>query len=439
MSNYPPEFLQTLMEFFELTLRTSKLNGLLLEALQTSKQAVQVLSWLKDADQDLVGVEMGGDRASSNNASSSSGTTDGSLCVELLRKRDAPLVERDLKALEMRLSEICSGGGSAVVGRRMVSGAGGGGSSEHGALSSATSIQGGGSSAGSAALGAGSSKANLATGARSPSGGAASALAKANGGGSVGVAGSKKPYNKISAQELLSGTGSVQVELLPGFLQQQERSGRLKSLVDTYGASTSPLKARAGAASDVRSRGRNGTLGSAGGGGAASNNISTDQMGQDAVRRLNLSTLLNNIQAQSNSNTSIHAEYGVEDTTFALLVRQLILPIFAQALGDQMELVSAERAQVLSRKVLLQRRLHEEAWAGKLAGFVRQIEQLLLMLVMVLKLQTRGEGVKKRKGVAEEEGASLVQNLAKNMAETDLAVKKLTENQSDLEERRRQV
>ena len=77
-------FRETVAKFFELTLHTKAAASrhLVLQALFTSKQAVQVLSWLKDSDQDLIGL-----------GSNSSGS-------DLMRRRDAPLVERDLKLLE---------------------------------------------------------------------------------------------------------------------------------------------------------------------------------------------------------------------------------------------------------------------------------------------------------------------------------------------------
>ncbi|CAD7930985.1 unnamed protein product, partial [Amoebophrya sp. A25] len=52
----------------------------------------QVLSWLKDRDQDIVGL--------------------GGGIPTLLRRRDAPLAEREGKALEQRLGEICAGHGN---------------------------------------------------------------------------------------------------------------------------------------------------------------------------------------------------------------------------------------------------------------------------------------------------------------------------------------
>ncbi|CAD7948207.1 unnamed protein product [Amoebophrya sp. A120] len=401
-SNYPPEFLQTCLEFFELTLRTNRLNGVLLEALQQTKQAVQVLSWLKDSEQDHLGVidfsaafavELQGGNKGAAGGAPAGGT--GQTCT-LLRQRDAPLVEKEIKTLEMRLSEICSSVGSNVnqdgsPQKLLSSSAVAGGSrgrsysgdqynSEN--LPNASSRyyhQKGGSSSSTnpAAITNGSS------GNYSGGGGSTSSNVKSNGSSTAGSSSSQFPE--------LSGPGSVQIQNLPQYM----------NLVS--GDDQSP-----GLFSRTRSSGI-----------------------------FFSSTLLNADDRSKNS--VIHREYGVEDTTFALLVRDLVLPLLEQTVTDQKDLRNAERAQTVSRKLLLQRRLHEDNWVTKLAACARSVEQLLLLLTMVLKLQARTENVRKKGKAAVVESSSMVESLTKNMAETDAIVKKLSLSQADLERRRKEV
>lgn len=399
-SRYPEFFKNTILRFLELTLKTSKLNLSLMECVQMSKEAVRIISWLKDTDSEC----------GSDNFSESTSGRHGSMrsvISQTLHMRDYCLLERDLKHLEKRMNDICSNGGGDA-------GAGGMIQSE-----------------------------DISSGARSGNTTAADLLAQR-----------LNTMKRVGSENNVSGTGGAAYTAGKHGVKCGGESGGAISSFSTGFSRTANTTALC-KASNVGGVSREMRFGSNPNKIIVNRDNDRQGAGKEEFSE-DVHALLPLLSKADSSSTAIASYYGIEDATFALLVKDLLVPLLRQQDEDRQRLAEAQKklmtpsasssggppvpkqekvpapnddfdglddtdddapaslanehisckaqsvaqqtnaiassspgSKVSGRKGLLQRQMHEAEWTKKLNQHARNIEQLLLLFTMVVKISSR--------------------------------------------------